>query len=209
VDIGYLVFPRLTVLDLVGPWEVMGRLPDAKSHLVWTRPGPVLSDRGLEITATTAFEDCPPLDVLVVPGGPGQAALMRHQLLLDFLRESASQARFVCSVCTGALLLAQAGLLKGRRATTHWLARDALRSLGVEVVAERYVFDDRFVSAAGVSAGIDMALALVARLADEATAQAIQLAIEYDPRPPFDAGSPDKAPRELVDRLEATRRSYF
>lgn len=209
VDIGFLVFPRLTVLDLVGPWEVLSRLPDARAHLVWTRPGPVLGERGMEIAATTSFQDCPPLDVLVVPGGPGQASLMRHQLLMDFLRESAANAKFVCSICTGALLLAQAGLLKGRQATTHWLARDALRGFGVEVVDGQYVFDGKYVSAAGVSAGIDMALAVAAELAGEAEAQAIQLALEYAPQPPFDAGSPATAPRALVNKLEAERRSYI
>ena len=208
MDIGFVAYPRLTLLDLVGPWEVMARVPDANVHLVWTRPGPVLADRGLEIVADTGFDDGPPLDVIVVPGGPGQAALMRHQLLIDFLRSAAERAELVCSVCTGALLLAQAGPLKGRRATTHWLARQALAGFGVEVVEERYVFDGKFVSSAGVSAGIDMALAVVARLAGRPAAEAIQLAIEYDPRPPFHSGSPASAPRPLVRRLEEGRRSY-
>jgi cyclohexyl-isocyanide hydratase len=209
VEIGFLVFPRLTVLELIGPWEVLSRLPDARAHLVWTRPGPVLGERGMEIAATTSFQDCPPLDVLVVPGGPGQASLMRHQLLMDFLRQAAENAKFVCSICTGALLLAQAGLLKGRQATTHWLARDALRAFGVEVVEGHYVFDGKYVSAAGASGGIDMALAVAGELAGEAKAQAIQLAIEYDPEPPFTAGSPRTAPAAIVNSLEAERRSYI
>jgi cyclohexyl-isocyanide hydratase len=209
VEIGFLVFPRLTVLELIGPWEVLSRLPDARAHVVWTRPGPVLGERGMEIAATTSFQDCPPLDVLVVPGGPGQASLMRHQLLMDFLRQAAENAKFVCSICTGALLLAQAGLLKGRQATTHWLARDALRAFGVEVVEGHYVFDGKYVSAAGASGGIDMALAVAGELAGEAKAQAIQLAIEYDPEPPFTAGSPRTAPAAIVNSLEAERRSYI
>ena len=196
------------MLDLIGPWEVLVRIPDAQVHLVWTRPGPLLADRSLELSATVAFQDCPQLDVLLVPGGPGQQALMRHQLLLDFLRQQAVAAQWVGSICTGALLLAQAGLLRGRRVTTHWLARDALAQFGAEVVEERYVFDDRFVSAAGVSAGIDMALALAARIAGDSVAQAIQLAIEYDPQPPFRAGSPSSAPRALVEHQVSNRRGY-
>ncbi len=208
MDIGFLVYPRLTPLDLVGPWEVLVRLPDAQTHLVWTRPGPVMSDHSLEIAATVSFEDCPPLDILVVPGGPGQQSLMRHQLLMDFLRQTAESVSWMASVCTGSLLLAQAGLLTGKRAVTHWLARDALAGFGVQVVSERYVFDGKFVTAAGVSAGIDMALALAARVASEDVARAIQLSLEYDPRPPFEAGSPATAPPGIVDRLVASRRPY-
>ncbi|HEX6547887.1 MAG TPA: DJ-1/PfpI family protein [Candidatus Dormibacteraeota bacterium] len=208
MDIGFLVYPRLTALDLVGPWEVLARLPDVRTHLIWTRPGPVMADRGMEVAATVSFQECPPLEVLVIPGGPGQQTLMRHQLLMDFLRENWRTAAWVYSVCTGALLLAQAGLLKGRRVTTHWQAREALAGFGVEVVAERYVFDQNLVSAAGVSAGIDGALALAARIAGEEAAQAIQLSIEYDPRPPFEAGSPSSAPRAVVNHLESRRRAY-
>ena len=196
------------MLDLVGPWEVMVRVPDARVHLVWTRPGPLLADRALELSATVSFQDCPQLDVLLVPGGPGQQALMRHQLLLDFLRRQAETATWVGSICTGAFLLAQAGLLKGRRTTTHWLAREALAQFGAEVVEDRYVFDGKFVSAAGVSAGIDMALALASRVAGERVAKGIQLAIEYDPQPPFDAGSPASAPRAIVEHQIANRRGY-
>src|SRR5579871_230066 len=158
MEIGFVLFPRLTVLDLIGPWEVLSRVPDANTHLIWTRPGPVLADRGLEMNATVAFDSAPPLDVLVVPGGPGQLPLMRHVPLLDFLKERASQVTWLCGVCTGSLLLAQAGLLKGRHATTHWQAREALRSLGADVVDERYVFDGNIATSAGVSAGMDMAL---------------------------------------------------
>jgi cyclohexyl-isocyanide hydratase len=185
VEIGFVLFPRLAPLDLAGPFEVLTRLPGANAHLVWTRPGPVLTERGMEINATTSFEDAPPLDVLVVPGGPGQLPLMRHVPLLEFLRAQLSEVRFLCGVCTGALLIGQAGLLRGRKATTHWEARAALASLGAEVLEERYVFDGNLVTAAGVSAGIDMALALVARLAGEPVARSIQAGIEYDPQPPF------------------------
>lgn len=208
MDIGLLVYPRLTPLDLVGPWEVLQRLPSARVHLIWTRPGPVQAEGGMEISATTSFSDAPTLEVLVVPGGPGQLALMKHALLLDYIRESAKTASWVCSVCTGALLLAQAGLLRGRRATTHWLARDALRSFGVEVTEDRYVIDGKFATAAGVSAGLDLALELARRLAGEECAAEIQLQIEYDPKPPLTCGSPQKAPGHLVARLREAARRY-
>ena len=208
MDIGLLVYPRHTPLDLVGPWEVLTRLPDARIHMIWTRPGPVQADRGMEISASIAFADAPPLDLLLVPGGPGQLSLMKHTLLMEFIRECAQSSTWVCSVCTGALLLAQAGVLRGRRATTHWLARDSLRAFGVEVVDDRYVFDGKFATAAGVSAGIDLAFELARRLSDDATACEIGLQIEYDPAPPLDCGSPEKAPREVVERLRAGARRY-
>ncbi len=156
-----------------------------------------------------AFADPPPLDLLLVPGGPGQLPLMKHAQLLEFIQERARSVGWMCSVCTGSLLLAGAGVLKGRRATTHWLARDALRSLGVEVVNRRGVFDGKFATSAGVSAGIDLALEMVRRLATDELAQAIQLGIEYDPAPPFDCGSPEKAPPELVARLQSEARRFL
>lgn len=209
MEIGFVLFPRLTALDLVGPWEVLTRLPDAKAHTIWTRPGPVLADRGLEVSATCAFDDAPRLDVLLVPGGPGQLPLMRHVPLLDFLRARAPEVTWLCGVCTGSLLLAQAGVLRGRRATTHWQARAALASLGVEVVDERYVFDGNVATSAGVSAGIDMALAIAGRLAGEETARSIQLQMEYDPAPPFDSGSPVTAAPDLVESLRRGSREFI
>jgi cyclohexyl-isocyanide hydratase len=208
LDIGLLVYPRHTPLDLIGPWEVLVRIPEARTHLIWTRAGPVQADGGIEIGASTSFADAPPLDLLVVPGGPGQLSLMKHSLLLDFIRECAESSSWVCSICTGALLLAQAGVLRGRRATTHWLARDALRAFGVEVVDDRYVFDGKFGTAAGVSAGIDLALELARRVSDDQTACEIGLQIEYDPAPPLDCGSPAKAPAEVVQRLRQRARRY-
>ena len=208
MEIGFLVYPRHTPLDLVGPWEVLSRVPDARSHLIWTRPGPVQAYRQMEIIATIAFEDVPKLDVLVIPGGPGQLSLMKHASLLEFLRKQAKTATWVASVCTGSLLLGQAGLLKGRKATTHWLARDTLKALGAKVVEERYVIDGKFATSAGVSAGIDLALELVRRIAGEECAKTIQLEIEYDPAPPFDAGSPAKAPADIVKKLRAGARQF-
>ena len=208
MEIGLLVYPRHTPLDLVGPWEVLVRVPQASIHLIWTRPGPVQAEGGMEITATTSFADAPRLDVLLVPGGPGQLTLMKHTLLLDYIRGCTETAQWICSVCTGALLLAQAGVLKGRRATTHWLARDALRSFDVEVIGERYVIDGKFATSAGVTAGIDLALELARRLAGEDVAREIQLQLEYAPAPPFESGSPDSAPPELVSQLRSRARRY-
>jgi transcriptional regulator GlxA family with amidase domain len=195
-------------LDLVGPWEVLSRIPAANVHLIWTRPGPVQAERGMEITATTSFADAPNLDIVLVPGGPGQLSLMRHAILMDYIRACVSESDWVCSVCTGALLLAQAGVLKGRVATTHWLARDTLAGFGVQVSNERYVIDGKFATSAGVTAGIDLALELVRRTHGEETAERIQLEIEYDPQPPLQAGSPDVAPGHLVARVRAGARRF-
>jgi transcriptional regulator GlxA family with amidase domain len=208
LDIGLLVYPGHTPLDLVGPWEVLSRIPGAATHLIWTRPGPVQAERGMEISATAGFDDVPDLDLLLVPGGPGQQSLMRHGPLIDFLRARAHTSRWTCSVCTGALLLAQAGLLTGRRATTHWLARAALAEFGVEVVEERFVIDGSIATSAGVSAGIDLALELARRLAGEDAAAEIQLRLEYDPAPPLGFGSPSKAPAQLVERLRQSARPF-
>ena len=208
LEIGFVCYPRLTPLDLFGPWEVLTRLPGASGHLIWTRAGPVQTSGGIEIGATVSFEKAPRLDVLVVPGGPGSWRSMKHALLLDYLRAAAADADWVAGICTGSLLLAQAGLLQGRRATTHWLARDTLRQYGIEVVDERYVFDGNVATAAGVSAGIDLALELCRRIAGDEQAQEIQLEIEYDPQPPLDAGSPERAPAALVERLRGEARRF-
>jgi transcriptional regulator GlxA family with amidase domain len=201
LDIGFLVYPRLTALDLVGPWEILSRLPDTRTHLIWTRPGPVQAERGMEISANIAFDQVPELGMLVIPGGPGQQALMKHIPLMDFIRERARRVEWLCTVCTGAFLAAGAGVLRGRRATTHWLAKEALASYGVDVVDERFVIDGKFASSAGVSAGIDLAFELARRIGGERTAQEIQLQTEYNPRPPLDAGSPERAPKEVVETL--------
>lgn len=193
VDIGFLVYPRHTPLDLVGPWEVLARLPGAQAHLIWTRPGPVQADRGMEISASVSFTDAPRLDVLVVPGGPGQVSLMKHAVLMDYIRACERSAQWICAICTGALLLAQAGVLKGKHATTHRLAQEALGRYEVEVSDAPYVFDGKIVTAAGVSAGIDMALEIARRLVGDEVAQAIQLALEYTPSSPHRAESPEHA----------------
>jgi transcriptional regulator GlxA family with amidase domain len=208
MDIGILIFPRFTALDAIGPYEVLARIPGARVLFVAETPAPVVTDRGATLVPDATFDSCPKLDVLLVPGGPGQLDQMENETLLAFLKRAAAAADTVASVCTGALLLARAGLLEGKRATTHWLAREALAEFGVIVVPDRVV-DDGVMSAAGVSSGIDLALALVARMHGDQLAQAIQLGIEYDPQPPFDAGSPEKAPPEITEFMRANARQFM
>ncbi|HEX4187467.1 MAG TPA: DJ-1/PfpI family protein [Solirubrobacteraceae bacterium] len=197
-----LLYDRFTALDAIGPYEVLSRIPGAQVTFVAQQSGPVRTDNGmLTIQVEAAIDEVPAPDVLLVPGGPGEVAARAGSPALDWLRAAAETSTWTTSVCTGSLILAAAGLLAGRRATTHWLAFDELRRLGAEPVAERVVFDGKLVTAAGVSAGIDMALALAAAVAGEEVAQAIQLGIEYDPQPPFDAGSPEKAPKAIVELL--------
>lgn len=198
---GFLLFPKLTQLDLTGPYEVLTRLPGAEVHLIWTSLDPVRADSGLGILPTTTFETCPDLDLLCVPGGPGVAEVMGDADVLAQVRRLAQAARYVTSVCTGSLVLGAAGLLRGRRATCHWLSRDMLADFGAEPVDDRVVFDGRLVTGGGVTAGIDFALAIVAEVAGAEMAQTIQLAIEYDPEPPFAAGSPKVADPALVERV--------
>ena len=201
--IGLLVFPGLTQLDMTGPYEVFHRLPGAEVHLVATTLEPQISEHGLPIQPTTTYDTCPVLDVLVVPGGFGVNDLLVHEPTLDFLRRAASDARWIGSVCTGSLLLGAAGLLTGKRATTHWMSLDLLESFGAQPVEQRVVVDGNLFTGGGITAGIDFALEMVARIAGQAVAQEIQLAMEYDPQPPFDAGAPHKAAPEQVESLRA------
>ena len=201
--IGMLAFPCMTQLDLTGPYEVFARLPNTRVHLVAQRLDPIETDRGLTILPTSTYAACPQLDVIVVPGGPGQQDLMDDEPTLEFLRRQAKGAAYVTSVCTGSLVLGAAGLLKGRRATCHWGAVDLLAHLGAIPTRERVVADGNLVTGAGVASGIDFALTLAGLLDGETVAREIQLQIEYDPAPPFDCGSPRTAPPELVQRLKA------
>lgn len=204
MQIAVLLYDRFTALDAVGPYETLGRLMDAETVFVAERPGPVRTDMGsLALTADRGLTDVPAPDVVVVPGGPGQREQMTHDVLLDWLRAADATSTWTASVCTGSLLLAAAGLLRGRRATSHWLAAGQLGPFGAEATGERVVFDGKYVTAAGVSAGIDMGLALLGRIAGDDYARAVQLATEYDPRPPYDAGSPEKAPANLVEMFRA------
>jgi cyclohexyl-isocyanide hydratase len=199
--IGFVLFPRLTQLDLTGPYEVLCRMPDAEIDLVASTHDPVRSDRGLTIVPTTTFFACAPLDMVCVPGGPGVNDALGDAEILGFLRGAAQQARYVTSVCTGSLVLAAAGLLEGRRAACHWMSRDFLRQFGADPAADRVVVDGKFITGGGVTAGIDFALRIVAELKGREAAEAIQLMIEYDPHPPYDCGSPDRAVPELVERV--------
>jgi len=201
--IGMLIFPRLTQLDMTGPYEVLARLPDTTVDLVARTLDPVKTDRGMQILPTVTYAGCPPLDVIMVPGGPGQQDLMEDEEALAFLRRQAASVKFITSVCTGSLVLGAAGLLEGKRATCHWAAIEHLALLGAIPVRERVVVDGNVVTGAGVASGIDFALELAAILDGEAVAREIQLQIEYDPDPPFDSGSPATAAPETVAALRA------
>ncbi len=201
--IGMLIFPRMTQLDMTGPYEVLARLPDTQVDLVARSLDPVVTDRGMQIVPTLTYADCLPLDVIMVPGGPGQQDLMEDEETLGFLRRQAADATYITSVCTGSLVLGAAGLLRGRRATSHWAALDHLALLGAIPVGEKIVIDGNVVTGAGVTSGIDFALKLAALLESEEVARAIQLQIEYDPAPPFDSGSPRTAAPALVEKMRA------
>ena len=202
LQIGLLVFPKVTQLDLTGPVQVFSSVPGAQLHLIWKRIEPVPSDSVLVLTPTTTFADCPQLDVICVPGGYGTDDLLNDEEALAFLRRQAEGAKFVTSVCTGSLVLGAAGLLKGYRAATHWSAMDQLPALGATPTKTRVCIDRNRVTGGGVTAGIDFALTLVSMLVDRPTAEAIQLRLEYNPAPPFNSGSPDTASPEIVARLK-------
>jgi putative intracellular protease/amidase len=199
MDIAILLFDNLTALDAMGPYEVLSRLPGANLTFVATEPGTKRSDTGrLGIVADASIDDIPHPDILLVPGGPGQVQAERDERILDWLRTAHETTQWTTSVCTGSLVLGAAGLLEGKKATTYWLALESLTNYGAEPVDQRVVFDGKIVTAAGVSSGIDMALALAGQIGGESLAQTLQLGIEYDPQPPFDAGSPAKAPADIV-----------
>ena len=204
MQVAVLLYDRFTALDAVGPYDVLGRIPDAQVTFVAAEPGPVRTEqRSLALVADAPMREYPHPDIVVVPGGFGTRDLLEDEDILGWLREAHEQTKWTTSVCTGSLLLAAAGILDGLEATTHWLARDELAALGAVPVPDRVVRQGKIVTAAGVSSGIDMALHLAALEAGDTVAQAIQLGIEYDPAPPFDAGSPEKAPADVVDLLRA------
>jgi putative intracellular protease/amidase len=207
MQIAIVLYDRFTALDAVGPYQVLTSLPGADVVFAAERPGPVADDEGrLYLSAQATLGDLPHPDIVLVPGGPGQNDQMHDGPLHQWLRAADETTTWTTSVCTGSLILAAAGLLKGRRATSYWMALDQLGPYGATPVAERVVFDGKYVTAAGVSSGIDMALTLAGRIAGDQTAQAIQLGIEYDPQPPYDAGSPDRAPAAIVDALRSRSR---
>ena len=199
--IGILLYPNVTQLDATGPAQVLSRVPGATMHMIWKTRDPIPTDAGFSIVPNTTFADCPKLDLICVPGGGGQVALMTDPETLAFLRTQAATARYVASVCTGSLVLGAAGLLKGYRSACHWAWRDMLKDFGAIAVAERVVRDRNRISGGGVTAGIDFGLTVAAELAGEEVAKSIQLVLEYDPQPPFDSGSPEKAGPERVKRI--------
>ncbi|RWM09557.1 MAG: DJ-1/PfpI family protein [Mesorhizobium sp.] len=207
---GILVFPNVQQLDLTGPYEVLASAKGAEVELIWKDRSPVTSSTRLALNPTVTFDDCPPLDVLCVPGGGGVNALLEDKAVLDFVRQRAAQARYVTSVCSGALVLGAAGLLKGKRATTHWYAHDFLEEFGAVPVDARIAEDGNLITAGGVTSGIDFGLALVARLLGQAEAETVQLSLEYAPAPPFRSGTPAEASpavlAEAKERLAGSRR---
>jgi cyclohexyl-isocyanide hydratase len=196
--IGLLAFPAMTQLDLTGPLQVFASLPGAEVHVLWKTLDPIRAHGGLTLIPDTTLADCPALDVICVPGGYGVLDLMDDQEVLSFLRTQAEHAKFVGSICTGSLVLGAAGLLRGKKATTHWSWTDLLTPFGAIPTKGRVVRDGKLMTGGGVTAGIDFALTMVAELAGQDVAESIQLGIEYAPAPPFNAGSPDTARPELV-----------
>lgn len=201
--IGMLLFPDVTSLDLLGPYEILARASDCKVQLVWKTTEPVTGDTGLKLIPDVSFSDAPQFDVLMVPGGPGQVALMDDEEVLRFLQRQAPGAKYVTSVCTGSLLLAAAGLLEGYAATCHWLSFDQLSLFGIRPVDARVVVDRDRITGGGVTSGLDFAFSVLAILRGEHEARRIQLFMEYDPQPPFDSGHPRVASAELVDEVRA------
>jgi putative intracellular protease/amidase len=210
MDIAIPIYDRFTALDAIGPYEVLSRLPEARVRFIAAEPGPYKTDNGmLTIVADERLEDVQAPDVIVVPGGLGTRVLLEDEQMLGWLRSAHETSTWTTSVCTGSLLLAAAGILDGLEATTHWLELDLLGRLGAKPTSRRVVEQGKIVTAAGVSSGIDMALVLASRIAGDEFAKAVQLLIEYDPQPPFDSGSPEKAPPEVVQMIETAARSYL
>jgi transcriptional regulator GlxA family with amidase domain len=199
-QIAFLLYPDMTALDAIGPHEVLARLPGADVRFVASTPGQITTDVGMVLTADSGLDEVPAPDIIVVPGGPGTLAALNDSAAVSWLRRAHETSRWTTSVCTGSLLLGAAGILDGKRATTHWILRDMLAQFGTQAVAERVVVEGKVITAAGVSAGIDMALSLAALEAGEDEARALQLMIEYDPDPPFDSGSLEKADAETQRR---------
>ena len=209
IHIGFLIFPKITQLDLTGPAQVLSRVPGAKVHLAWKSIEPLMTDVGFSINPTITFAECPRLDVLCVPGGLGAFERLNDAETLEFLRAQASAARYVTSVCNGSLLLGAAGLLDGYKSACHWMWRQYLPQFGAEPVAARVVRDRNRLSGGGVTSGIDFAFILASELAGEEAAKMIQLGLEYDPQPPFDCGSPEKAGTERVQRAYSAQTAWI
>ena len=211
-NVGFVIFPQLTQLDFTGPLQVLARLPQSAMHIIAKSTTPVPSDCGLSLVPTHTFANCPNLDLICIPGGFGVCEVIGDKDTIDFVRQQARGAKYVTSVCTGAFVLGAAGLLQGRRATTHWAYTDLLPLVGATHEKARVVKDGGIITAGGVTSGIDFGLTIAAEVAGENRAQAIQLSIEYDPAPPFNAGHPDRAPaaakEALSDRYVKSRQAY-
>ena len=208
-NIGFVIFPDLTQLDFTGPLQVLSRLPQSATHIIAKSATPVPSDCGLGLVPTHSFANCPRLDLICIPGGSeGVAGIINDGETIEFVRQQAGVAKYITSVCTGAFVLGVAGLMKGRRATTHWAYTDLLPLVGATYEKARIVKDGNVITAGGVTAGIDFGLSVVAEIAGETTAKRIQLGIEYDPVPPFDSGNPDKQPT-LKSELMSARYDGF
>ena len=212
-NVGFVIFPELTQLDFTGPQQVLARLPQSVMHIIAKSASPVPSDSGLSLVPTHTFENCPRLDLICVPGGStGVVRAMGDRETIEFIRRKSTSAKYVTSVCTGAFILGAAGLLKGRRATTHWAFTELLPLVGATYEKARIVKDGNVITAGGVTSGIDFGLSMVAEIAGETMAQAVQLGLEYNPDPPFDAGHPDCAPDAAKDtvfpRYETARLAF-
>lgn len=203
LTIGCFVFPRQDQIDFTGPFEVLSRIPNSTVHIIAKTKNPVRDVKGLILTPEMSLADAPPLDLLLVSGGLGQQALMEDQEILSFIKNQADSGRYLMSVCTGALLCGAAGVLRGRRATTHWAAWDLLHYYGAIPTKARVVVDGNYISTAGVTAGLDGSLTIASILRDDVVAQEIQLEIEYAPDPPFHSGTPETAPPEVVQAFFA------
>src|SRR6476469_8854710 len=205
-NVGFVIFPDLTQLDFTGPQQVLARLPESAMHIIAKSATPVPSDSGLSLVPTHTFANCPNLDLICIPGGnAGVVQAIGDQETIEFVQRQSSIAKYVTSVCTGAFVLGAAGLLKGRRATTHWAFTELLPLVGATHEKARIVKDGNAITAGGVTSGIDFGLSVVAEIAGETTAQTIQLGIEYDPAPPFDSGHPDRAPAAIKSALLSDR----
>jgi cyclohexyl-isocyanide hydratase len=204
LQIGFLIFPDMMPLDMVGPYEVFTKMPDTRLHLVWKSLAPLTVAGGMQMLPSITFSECPPLDLICIPGGSGMNPLLNDSETLEFIRRQARSARYVTSVCTGALVLGAAGLLKGKRAATHWMSRDMLSEFGATPVADRVTIDGNIITGGGVTAGVDFGITVAAELFGPEVAKTIQLAIEYDPAPPFDTGSPERAGAAIVAAARAS-----
>ena len=203
MEISLFIFDRMTPLDAIGPLEIISRVPGADVKIVGKAPGPVRAGPGLGLIADHGIADVPSPDILLIPGGPDMSHVTSDEAVLDWIRGAHETTTWTTSVCTGALVLGAAGVLEGKRATTHWSARDQLAAYGATPVAERVVFDGKIVTGAGVSAGIDMALTLLGRVAGDEHAQFVQLMTEYDPQPPYRSGSLETAPEAVLERVKS------